>query len=114
MISRHTSISKLEVGRANFYSKHVKRAQILRFANKHRLLVELDFYAFLLKADDAVALIGRLSSLKYFRFRLKNMTEFLYLASQLHVLGIIFYAHLRDKITTIVELHFNRNTQLVQ
>lgn len=110
MISGHTMISNLEVKYPLENSKHVKRVQLLRFAKQHRMLVRLNFLSFLLKADDAVALIRRLNSLKFFRFGIKNRAEYNNLVNQLqHEIGFMFQARLTEGgFVPFVSLVFNR------
>lgn len=83
MISRNTMILKLVGGTPGVHSRHVKRTLLLRFAREHRELVELDFIAFLLRADDAIAFIRELHSLEYFRFRIKDHAACYYFMNQL-------------------------------
>lgn len=110
MISGHTLISKLRLIRTNPESKRVKRNLLMRFAREHRMVVELDFFQFLLKPDDVIAVIRELNSLKYFRFRLKDRTEYHHLVNRLQqVVGFICEAKLDEGfVSTIVELKFNR------
>lgn len=111
MISGHTSILKLGVENPNYKSKHVKRTLLMRFARRHRMLVRLDFFAFLLKADDAIALIRKLNSLEFFAFRLKDRAAYHYFVNQLqHEIGFMFQVRLIEAFTktTVVHLKFNR------
>lgn len=55
----------------------------MRFAKQHPMLVELDLSSLTIKADDAVAMIRQLRSLKYFEFAIKDRTEYNSLMNQL-------------------------------
>lgn len=113
MLSPRALISKYEIRSLSYNSKHVKRAQLLRFARvAHPLAAEIDFFIFLLKADDAIDLILRLNSLKYFRFRLKDIATYHYFVNRLRqAIGFPFVANLERTFLpnlSVVELTLNR------
>lgn len=75
MIQDHSSITKLTVSR-KFGGTGVNSFEIERIANEHSSLVELDLKDCLLfTADDVIALIGQLESLKTLSFRIQDNSD---------------------------------------
>lgn len=81
MISGHTLISKLKI--ITNRNLNVSASEFLQLASKHPAMVELNLRNCLLRADDAIALIGQLPFLKSFKFRVDGRSEYDHLLKQL-------------------------------
>lgn len=84
MISDNPMISKFStmVNSGNMVAK-VSLIEMMRFASEHPVLSEIDLYQYQFIADDAIAFIRQLKSLKHLQFQVKDEAEFERFASQL-------------------------------
>lgn len=94
--SGNSFISKFSL---SWSDTNINMAEIIRFIDDHPTIVKLKLRNLTFKADDAIFLSRQLTSLKYFRFSLKNLVEFDHFLSQLasewqHEMS---YTNIKDK-----------------
>lgn len=84
MIKDHTKITKLDMRMLGQYLKsRVNPLEVQRFIDQHSSLVKLHLPHYQFTADDVIALICQHNTLKSFRFRMKNSSNYTELESKL-------------------------------
>lgn len=84
MISENRTIKKFStmINSGNMIAK-VSLIEMMRFAGEHSVLTEIDLFQYQFTADDAIAFMRQLKSLKQLQFQVKDKSEFERFTSQL-------------------------------